>query len=246
MRIGHLAIRTSDQEKLAAFYRSTFGLTETFRHRNEGGELDIYLSDGEVSLGFFPADGMDEGLDHFGFHVENVEVVANAALAAGALRCAKRVSITGHGHEVSITDPIGERVDLSSSGWPASVRGQARIQHVAIMTDQPVELAGFYATTFGLREVFRSRAGSIYLADGFLNLAVLPNTTAPEHKDLRGIDHLGFRVDDIPSVLAAVVTNGGQLGDHALPQDGRFAEVFVRDPAGQRIDLSQVGWKTQP
>jgi hypothetical protein len=29
-----------------------------------------------------------------------------------------------------------------------------------------------------------------------------------------------------------------------LPRDGRFAEVFIEDPMGQRVDLSEQGWKT--
>jgi hypothetical protein len=31
-----------------------------------------------------------------------------------------------------------------------------------------------------------------------------------------------------------------------VPRDGRFAEVFVKDPVGVRIDLSVAGWATQP
>ena len=37
---------------------------------------------------------------------------------------------------------------------------------------------------------------------------------------------------------------GAQQGPRDLPRDGRFAEVFIKDPAGQRVDLSKQGWKT--
>jgi hypothetical protein len=30
-----------------------------------------------------------------------------------------------------------------------------------------------------------------------------------------------------------------------VPQDACFAEGFIRDPAGTRIDLSQRGWLTK-
>jgi hypothetical protein len=36
---------------------------------------------------------------------------------------------------------------------------------------------------------------------------------------------------------------GAQQGPRDLPRDGRFAEVFIKDPTGQRVDLSKQGWK---
>lgn len=35
---------------------------------------------------------------------------------------------------------------------------------------------------------------------------------------------------------------GATGGTAELPRDGRFAETFVLDPVGTRVDLSQ-GWK---
>jgi 4-hydroxyphenylpyruvate dioxygenase-like putative hemolysin len=66
-------------------------------------------------------------------------------------------------------------------------------------------------------------------------------------KDNRsGIDHLGFQVDDLAATVDAAYANGAKPNDYELPRDGRFAETFVFDPVGQRVDLSQTGWKTQP
>jgi hypothetical protein len=100
-----------------------------------------------------------------------------------------------------------------------------------------------------MHEVFRRNweRGAVYLSDGHVNLALLPNNNGEvEPKDLRGVNHLGFRIDDLDATMATAYANGGKPSDRELPRDGRFAETFVFDPVGQRVDLSQQGWKTQP
>jgi catechol 2,3-dioxygenase-like lactoylglutathione lyase family enzyme len=250
-RIRHLAICTDRQEELAAFYRATFGLTEVFRHPSaESGKIGIYLSDGEMNLAFIPAHGKTEGLNHFGFEVDNVEAAAAAALANGALAGAKAVPRDGRQNEAFIGDPIGQRVDLSSAGWHiGGGGGKGRIRHLAIKTDDPSKLAEFYAQTFGMHEVFRRNweRGAVYLSDGYVNLAVLPNNNGEaEPKDFMGVDHFGMHIDDMAATIGTAYANGAKPNDRELPRDGRFAETFVFDPVGQRVDLSQAGWKVQP
>jgi hypothetical protein len=41
----------------------------------------------------------------------------------------------------------------------------------------------------------------------------------------------------------SAVEAGALQGPRDLPRDGRFAEVFIKDPSGQRVDLSKQGWK---
>jgi methylmalonyl-CoA/ethylmalonyl-CoA epimerase len=248
-RIRHLAICTNRQEELAAFYCDTFGLTEQFRHRSaESGKIAIYLSDGAINLAFIPANAKAERLDHFGFEVDDIDNIAGIALANGAKAGPKTVPQDGRQNEAFIADPVGQRIDLSSAGWKVGGGGKARIRHVAIATDDPPALAKFYVTTFGLHEVFRRdwERGAVYLSDGHVNLAVLPNHGAEMKDNRSGIDHLGFQVDDLAATIDAAYANGAKPNDYELPRDGRFAETFVFDPVGQRIDLSQSGWKTQP
>jgi len=121
----------------------------------------------------------------------------------------------------------------------------AKIRHVALMTEHVVELADFYKKTFEMQEVHRGQMKdgiqAIYLSDGYINLAILPARGRPE-----GIHHFGFEVDDLKDAADVAVNNGAKQGPKGLPRDGRFAEVFVEDPAGQRVDLSQQGWRTEP
>ncbi len=116
----------------------------------------------------------------------------------------------------------------------------AKIRHIAILAENTAKLAGFYQTSFGLKEVARSGANkdAIYLSDGHINLAILPARGRPE-----GIYHFGFEVEDVQKDMQSAIEAGASKGSAALPRDGRFAEVFILDPVGTRVDLSQQGWK---
>lgn len=119
----------------------------------------------------------------------------------------------------------------------------AKIRHIAILTKDTPGLAEFYKSTFGLQEVHRQEhrddTKAIYLSDGYINLAILPARERPE-----GIHHFGFEVDNLQKAAETAVSNGAKQGPKDLPRDGRFAECFVCDPAGTRVDLSQQGWRT--
>ena len=73
-RVKHIAIRTTDVEKTAAFYREAFDLKQVGLGQN-----GIYLSDGHLNIAilkFQPgADGepVRLGVDHIGFQVEDVD-----------------------------------------------------------------------------------------------------------------------------------------------------------------------------
>ena len=115
----------------------------------------------------------------------------------------------------------------------------ARIRHIALLTKDTEKLAKFYKTSFGLREVARSGEDgrAIYLSDGHINLAILPARNCRE-----GIYHFGIEVEDVKGTVQTALQAGATGGTAELPRDGRFAETFVLDPVGTRVDLS-LGWK---
>ena len=119
----------------------------------------------------------------------------------------------------------------------------AQIRHIALLSNNQAALAEFYKATFGMKEVFRheSAAGggeSIYLSDGHINLACLPARGRPE-----GLYHFGFQVDDVAQAADLALAQGATQPPRGLPRDGRFAEAYIADPDGTRLDLSR-GWKT--
>ena len=115
----------------------------------------------------------------------------------------------------------------------------ARIRHIAILTKDTGKLAEFYRASFGLKEVARSgdTGEAIYLSDGHINLAILPARNRRE-----GIYHFGMEVEDVKGAVKTALAAGASGGTAELPRDGRFAETFVLDPVGTRVDLS-LGWK---
>lgn len=123
----------------------------------------------------------------------------------------------------------------------------ARIQHIAIFAKDQQQMVEFYTTTFGMKQVHQHDSQgdktrkAFYLSDGHINLAILPAREGqPE-----GIDHLGFQVDDLQHTAKAALDRGAKQGPEGTPQDGRFAEAYIRDPSGTRVDLSERGWQVQ-
>ena len=115
----------------------------------------------------------------------------------------------------------------------------ARIRHIAILTKDTASLAEFYRNSFGFKEVARSgdNGEAIYVSDGHINLAILPARQRRE-----GIYHFGIEVEDVKAAVDTARAAGATGGTAELPKDGRFAETFVLDPVGTRVDLS-LGWK---
>lgn len=119
----------------------------------------------------------------------------------------------------------------------------ATIQHIAILSKDNEALAEFYTKTFGMREAFRQTSEhypgmvAIYLTDGHINLALLPAVgDLPE-----GLNHFGFKVDEVDATRTVGLSLGAKVGDE-LPRDGRFAEEYIIDPSGTRVDMAEKGW----
>jgi catechol 2,3-dioxygenase-like lactoylglutathione lyase family enzyme len=68
-KIRHVAIASSDPEKLSEFYKTAFGMKQV---HGMGGA--IYLSDGSINLALNKIYiGREAGIYHFGVEVENIE-----------------------------------------------------------------------------------------------------------------------------------------------------------------------------
>ena len=88
-KIRHIAICTKDTRQLADFYINTFGMTQVMEQTpNDGGtptnQRAIYVSDGYINLAILPARENPEGINHFGFQVDDPEQVARAGKDSGA------------------------------------------------------------------------------------------------------------------------------------------------------------------
>jgi catechol 2,3-dioxygenase-like lactoylglutathione lyase family enzyme len=116
-RIRHLTIKAQDPVAVAEFYKRTFGMQELLRRKSAGGgdDLVVFLTDGYINFAILPAKSGREGVDHFGFEVEDVEATSRVALEAGAKE-SKAKPRDGRYAEGAICDPTGQSVDVSEAG----------------------------------------------------------------------------------------------------------------------------------
>ena len=98
-KIKHIAIRTPNPEKTAAFYKEVFGLEEVGK-----AGAGVYLSDGYINLAILKSSdrGTGEsprdipgyaGIDHLGFQVDNADETCKKLQAAGARAMTERVDL---------------------------------------------------------------------------------------------------------------------------------------------------------
>ena len=115
--IRHIAIMTLDPENLAKFYEETFNMERMTRPGGPTASKAVYMTDGYITLALLhnKAEGKPSGLNHFGFHVESQEQIAER-LANFGRTVAKRPDDRPYA-ETRATDPDGNNFDLSVAGF---------------------------------------------------------------------------------------------------------------------------------
>lgn len=124
-QIKHIAIRTDNVEKTAAFYREAFGLTQVGI-----GQSGIYLTDGHLNiavLNFRPGmdgESMKHGVDHVGFQVDDVDATVARIKELGGKSLNERHSVSPADpaqpqsyFEIKCVGPDDQVIDVSSAGW---------------------------------------------------------------------------------------------------------------------------------
>lgn len=124
-RIKHIAIRTNDIEKTAAFYKEAFGLEQA-----GVGQSGIYLTDGYLNIAILSMRGVVEGetmklgVDHVGFQVDDVNATVAKIRSLGGKQLNDRNEVS-HGDpskpqsyfEVKCVAPDDQVIDVSNAGW---------------------------------------------------------------------------------------------------------------------------------
>ena len=116
-KIKHMAIVCMDPENLAKFYCEVFEMKEVTRSTRKG-HTNVFLTDGYMNVALLSqkAEGKTNGLNHFGFHVEDADVIAdrlkNWDVVGPTDRPADRVYA-----EQRATDPEGNNYDIAEGGF---------------------------------------------------------------------------------------------------------------------------------
>lgn len=113
-RIRHLAIKSTDPDRLGTFYEAAFGMKRIHRSPNGG----VYMTDGYLTLALLKQRPNDTapGLNHFGFEVEDSAETSRIIADMGVARPTERPSTTPFA-ELRGMDPDGNLFDISEHGY---------------------------------------------------------------------------------------------------------------------------------
>ena len=125
-KIKHIAIRTPDPEKTAAFYIKVFEMEEVGKARS-----GVYLSDGYINLAILKSSDQSNGdsprdepgyagIDHLGFVVDDVDATSKVLESEGASPMGTLdlgQAAGGHSYyEVKFRGPDDQVIDITAAG----------------------------------------------------------------------------------------------------------------------------------
>ena len=119
--------------------------------------------------------------------------------------------------------------------------------HIHLRTKDPERMASFFATMFGAKVLRLTQSDGTPRVDLDVNgLAIFIASVPPEeHIDLSpgdphlGLDHFGFRVDDIDGAVADLRSKGAEIYTEPRTIRPGVRIAFVRGPDNVRIELLQ-------
>ena len=232
--LRRLAVVAENPARLAEFYRDVFELADVGAVKGS-----VFLSDGSFNVALLPAnDGPPAGLSYLGFQMARLESIEKKlALVHYSGRIAEPYGDPEIEYEIQ--DPDSNRIGLCKRAFDMSYeKGIAPLRHIALFTADPQRLANFYVTVFGMKVVDRTDRSSIFVSDGYINLALLYQRS----EEKSGLNHFGFHVGNNEEICTRA-ERAGALRGAKRPDRIPFAEYRVHDPEGNGIDISEKGWK---
>jgi catechol 2,3-dioxygenase-like lactoylglutathione lyase family enzyme len=262
-QMRHMAIVTSNANHEGDFYRDVFGMRRSSLQRAGGA---VVVGDGYVGLNLNPrAPGRQAGFDHFGFEVQDVELVFSRLKdkypKVQVLRRPSNRPFAG----ISTHDPAGNVFDLSQLGMEnrrdiytdKAEERKRRVSHFALRCVEPEPVAEFYRTVFELTELEKpANDANHYLSDGKVTLAILPwqiTDFAGSGIERPALDHIGFKVESMAAFhadmekYASAYAPRNDRPDKNPERDVRqklfakccFGQFQMSDPDGVLIDVSE-------
>ena len=210
-KIRHVATHTERYDTQFKFYQTIFGMKQiTTNLVDETGKANPnrgHISDGVIGMALLAKRaGSGQGIDHFGFEVDDVKEVVDRLnrLYPDLLHTRALAYVPFAG--VRAQDPTGTQFDLSQKGQ-ANVRegylgegwDQPRwINHIALRARKPDEVAEFYTKVLELKGVEEGgEEGSITLTDGKVRLLIRRCHNGHYRSLKQGFDHIGFKVENM-------------------------------------------------
>jgi catechol 2,3-dioxygenase-like lactoylglutathione lyase family enzyme len=232
--LRQLVIAAEDPIRLSSFYQAVFELAKIDEMKGA-----VFLSDGVFNLALVPeAEPQKQGFKYLGFETARADSIRKKLAHVDAE--AKLVEVdswTGISHE--LRDPDGNAVGICPRAFDVAYEKRpVPIRHVALYTPNPQRMADFYCKVLEMKEIEKTDRSSIFVSDGYFNLALLYQ----RKEEPIGLNHFGFHVKDNEEMQARAEKAGVRRGA-ARPDRIPFAEYRVHDPEGNGIDISQKGWR---
>jgi catechol 2,3-dioxygenase-like lactoylglutathione lyase family enzyme len=236
--LRRLGILAEEPVRLGEFYRNVFDL-EKIGDAND----QVILSDGVFSLALLATpDGSKRGLRYLGFEAARMESISKKLehWRGEAITINECPPVAEIDHEMR--DPDGNLIGLNRRAFDTALRQTpVPVRHIALYTPNPQRLADFYCSVLDMREVDRTDRSSIFVSDGYINVALLFQRS----EEPLGLNHFGFHVKSNEEMRLRAQRAGVRPGAQR-PARIPFAEYRVHDPEGNGIDISEKGFRVEP
>ena len=118
----------------------------------------------------------------------------------------------------------------------------AKINHVAIVSDNYAQLAKFYEALFKMKTSANTRpARATTVGDGYVGLNINPRRAGRS----AGLDHFGIQVDDVETCFDRMRKKYPTVKWLQRPSTRPFAGISTHDPDGNMFDISQKDMKNR-
>ena len=118
-----------------------------------------------------------------------------------------------------------------------------KLRHLVIRTEDTGKLAQFYCDVFEMKIIHKAKeeGGTIFLSDGYFNLAIIPNK---DQNATNGLYHFGFQVEDGEKIVERMKKVNNAQKKTKQPQMRPVAADQLRDATGAA--LNSYMWLVPP
>ena len=112
----------------------------------------------------------------------------------------------------------------------------AKLNHVAIVSENYAQLSKFYEAVFGMTTSTKTRpARAVTVRDGYVGLNINPRRAGRA----AGLDHFGIEVEDSETAFERMRRKYPSVKWLQRPSNRPFAGISTHDPDGNMFDISQ-------
>ena len=112
----------------------------------------------------------------------------------------------------------------------------AKLNHVAIVSENYAQLCKFYEAAFGMTTSSKTRpARAVTVRDGYVGLNINPRRAGRA----AGFDHFGIEVEDAETAFDRMRKHYPMVKWQKRPANRPFAGITTHDPDGNVFDISQ-------